>query len=143
MNSHAVTPARQRRRDNLRRAVLVLAFILSACRAALTPPAAKLPMTVPYQLIAGQSVTVQVGPTDAADGTDVGLVMVGSLGPRVYQSTFIRGIATFVIPGEHTLQTGTLAFVAAAEAARGEAGLILRTGARFQMPGIVVAWAQF
>jgi hypothetical protein len=119
----------------IQRWVVIVAFVLSACRAATTPTPIKLPISLPEQLIAGQSVTVRVGPTDAADGTDVGLVMVGSLGPRVYQSTFFKGIAVFVIPGEHTLQTGTLAFVAAAERARGEAGLILRSGGKFQLPG--------
>lgn len=133
------TPARDRLpkpwQHNLRRWVVIAAFVLSACRAATTPAPIKLPVSVPDQLIAGQSLTVRVGPTDAADGTDVGLVMVGSLGPRIYQSTFIQGIAVFIIPGEHTLQSGTLAFVAAADRARGEAGLILHTGNKFQLPG--------
>lgn len=119
----------------LRRTLVILALVLSACRAALTPAPLKLPVMVPQQLIAGQSITVTVGPTDAADGTGVGLVMVGSLGPRVYQSTFQRGVAIFIIPAEHTLQTGTLAFVAAADRARGEAGAILRSRIRFGVPG--------
>lgn len=114
---------------------MMVALALSACRTALTPAPHKLPIMVPQQLIAGQSITVTVGPIDAADGTDVGLVMVGSLGPRVYQSTFQHGVAIFVIPAEHTLQTGTLAFVAAADRARGEAGAILLSRVRFRMPG--------
>jgi hypothetical protein len=85
-----------------------------------------LPIVAPQAINAGETVNVTVGPVTVNDGTLVGLVMVGSHGPRVYRSTFEEGFASFVIPGEHTLQPGYLALIAASESARGETGVVLR-----------------
>lgn len=109
----------------------MLVLVLAACRSAL-PLTGDLPIHLPGFVAAGQSLTVTVGPVNAVDGTSIGLVMVGSLGPRLYQATFNSGTAQFTIPGEHTVQAGYLTFVAASEQARGEGGVVLMSGERTQ-----------
>lgn len=86
-----------------------------------------LPIHAPQTIMTGTAFTVTVGPVSVRDGTQVGLVMMGEHGPRVYYANFAHGIAQFRIPGEHTLQPGFFAFVAAAQGARGETGMILRS----------------
>lgn len=103
--------------------------LLAACRSA-PPLTGDLPIRVPHIATMGQSLTVTVGPVNAVDGTVIGLVMVGSLGPRLYRATFNAGTAQFTIPGEHTTQTGYLTFVAASDQARGEGGVMLMPGDR-------------
>lgn len=85
-----------------------------------------LPIEAPALANAGEKIAVTVGPVpDATNGTSVGLVMLGTYGPRVYQSEFESGLALFTIPASHTLQPGYLALIAAADNARGEASIIL------------------
>jgi hypothetical protein len=86
----------------------------------------ELPVHAPGRLSTGSAFTVTVGPVTALDGTNVGLVMIGTHGPRLYHSTFEHGIARFAIPAEHTRQAGIFALVAAAQNARGEAALIFQ-----------------
>lgn len=102
---------------------ILIAF--SACRPTLPPLSGILPIQVPSIIIAGSPLKITIGPVDANDGTGVGLVLMGSHGPHVYHTTFQRGLAEFWIPGEHTRHPGYMAFVAAADDARGEAGLRL------------------
>jgi hypothetical protein len=92
----------------------------------------KLPINAPSTITVGDSVDVTVGPVSVTDGTRVGLVMVGKHGPRIYRGEFEQGIAHFIIPGEHTLQPGYLAIIAAADSARGEVGVLLRPKAMYQ-----------
>ncbi len=82
-------------------------------------------MHAPQTITVGTAFTVTVGPVTVSDGTQVGLVMMGKHGPRVYHSSFTHGVAQFTIPGEHTRQPGFFAFVAAAQNARGETGMRL------------------
>lgn len=112
-------------------AAAMLILVLAACRSTL-PLTGNLPIQLPGFVAAGQSLTVTVGPVNAVDGTSIGLVMVGSLGPRLYQATFNSGTAQFNIPGEHTAQAGYLTFVAASDQARGEGGVVLMSGERTQ-----------
>jgi hypothetical protein len=112
-----------------RRACLLLSivfFTLLACQEKLQTLSGVLPIQLPQVITAGESVTVTVGPVNVVDGTRIGLVMVGKGGPRVYNGKFERGVAEFNIPGQDTLQHGYLAFIAAAQEARGEAAMILR-----------------
>ncbi|GAB4516223.1 MAG: hypothetical protein OHK0046_21180 [Anaerolineae bacterium] len=66
-----------------------------------------------------------IGPVSASNGTPVGLIMLGTYGPKVYNTVFDAGVAHFVIPSKDTRQPGYLALIAAAEDARGEASIIL------------------
>jgi hypothetical protein len=98
-----------------------------------------LPVHAPGRLNTGSAFTVTVGPVTALDGTNVGLVMIGTHGPRLYTSTFQHGVARFSIPAEHTRLAGTFALIAAAQNARGETALIFQNQSAFQRvsrPGI-------
>lgn len=105
---------------------LLLAFIVACSPTASQVLTGNLPMQAPDMIVAGQAVTVTIGPVSVVDGTRVGLMMVGQHGPRVYNGTFEQGVAQFDIPGEHTFPAGQLAFIAAAEDARGHAGVLVR-----------------
>lgn len=111
-------------------AVLAVIVALLLFSAACTPPHAgltgTLPIIAPALANAGEQINVTVGPVqNARNGTFVGLVMLGTYGPRVYQAEFVSGLAHFIIPPEHTLQPGYLALIAAVDEARGEASIIL------------------
>lgn len=98
-----------------------------------------LPVHAPGRLNTGSAFTVTVGPVTALDGTNVGLVMIGSHGPRLYTSTFQHGVAQFSIPAEHTRLAGTFALIAAAQNARGETALVFQdqtTYQRVSLPGV-------
>lgn len=98
-----------------------------------------LPVHAPGRLNTGSAFTVTVGPVTALDGTNVGLVMIGTHGPRLYTSTFQHGVARFSIPAEHTRLAGTFALIAAAQNARGEAALVFQDQTAYQSvsrPGI-------
>lgn len=111
------------------RVAVTALIVLAACQTAL-PLSGNLPIQLPSFITAGQALTVTVGPVNVVDGTAIGLVMVGNLGPRLYRATFMSGTAKFDIPGEHTVQSGYLAFVAASDQARGEGGVVLTSGNR-------------
>lgn len=86
----------------------------------------ELPVDAPALANAGEKIAVTVGPVPGANnGTSVGLVMLGTYGPRVYRSHFEAGLAYFTIPAAHTLQPGYLALIVASGDARGEASVIL------------------
>lgn len=102
-----------------------IVIVFSACRPALPPLSGILPIHAPQIIIAGSPLKITIGPVAATDGTGVGLVLMGSRGPHVYHTTFQHGLAEFWIPGEHTRYSGYMAFVAAADDARGEASLLL------------------
>lgn len=104
----------------------LLLLLITACQPGIIPLRGSLPIHVPAVLTTGMPITVRVGPVEVIDGTGIGLVMMGKYGPYTYHSTFQSGMAEFFIPGEHTRQAGYLAFVAAAEEARGEASLLLQ-----------------
>lgn len=98
-----------------------------------------LPVHAPGRLNTGSAFTVTVGPVTALDGTNVGLVMIGTHGPRLYTSTFQHGVAQFSIPAEHTRLAGTFALIAAAQNARGETALVFHDHAAFHQvsrPGV-------
>lgn len=103
---------------------MILLTILFACQTH-TNLTGILPLNAPSSITAGESVVITVGPVRVLDGTNVGLVMVSKHGPRIYSGTFEEGVAQFNIPGEHTLQSGYLAFIAASQDARGEIGMQL------------------
>jgi hypothetical protein len=84
-----------------------------------------LPIDAPKSAQAGEQLEITIGPVQAANGTPIGLVMVGLHGPRIYHTTISSGLARFVIPAQDTLQPGYLAFVAAVDEARGKAGVML------------------
>lgn len=100
-----------------------MAILLFACQQS-EVLSGSLPLHAPSAIVAGDTITVTVGPVTVEDGIHVGLVMVGRHGPRLYQSRFEQGIARFDIPGEHTLEPGFFAFIAASQDARGEIGMI-------------------
>lgn len=89
-----------------------------------------LPVAAPNAAHAGQSIQVTVGPVEVDNGTPIGMVLVGTFGPRVYNSVFEAGMAQFIIPPEHTLQPGYVALIFAAQEARGEASIVLFTASR-------------
>jgi hypothetical protein len=84
-----------------------------------------LPIAAPSSAFAGEAIFVTVGPVAASNGTPIGLVMIGAYGPRVYNTVFESGIASFIIPAEDTRQPGYLALIVAADDARGEASIRL------------------
>jgi hypothetical protein len=102
-------------------------LLLFACQSQSTYLTGILPISAPNTVDTGTSIIVTVGPvTEAIDGTNIGLVVVGKHGPRIYRATFVNGFAEFTIPKEDTLQPGYFAVIAAAGDARGETGMILR-----------------
>lgn len=101
-------------------------LLLFACQTQSPYLTGVLPIEVPNMVDTGTSITVTVGPVQAIDGTNIGLVIVGKHGPRIYRGTFISGFAEFTIPKEDTRQPGYFAVIAAAGDARGETGMILR-----------------
>ncbi|NJL57813.1 hypothetical protein HC928_23790 [bacterium] len=105
-------------------AALLLIFILSQCTSD-SRLTGYLPIEAPMVANAGDQIAITIGPVVVDNGTPVGLVMLGTYGPRVYRTEFQSGLAYFTIPAEHTLQPGYLALIVAAEEARGEASIIL------------------
>ena len=84
-----------------------------------------LPVLVQRTVQTGEKINITVGPVEADNGTQIGLIAVGAHGPKTYQSTFSSGMAHFVIPELHTGQPGYMALIVAAGAARGEASVTL------------------
>ena len=106
----------------------LMALVLIACGQSAphqTGTLVTLPISAPTYASAGDSIAITIGPAQVADGTPVGLVMVGAYGPRTYTGQFAAGMAEFIIPAEHTRQPGYLAFIAAADHARGQISVIL------------------
>lgn len=84
-----------------------------------------LPINAPKIANAGDEIAVTVGPVSVNNNTPIGLVVVGTHGPRVYNTVFESGLAHFIIPPKDTRQPGYLALIAASEDARGETSIIL------------------
>jgi hypothetical protein len=105
---------------------LLLILLLFACQAQ-TTLTGHLPIHIPDGTMTGSTITVTVGPVQALDGTNIGLVIVGKHGPRIYRGTFESGFAEFIIPEEDTRQPWYFAVIAAAGDARGETSMILRS----------------
>ncbi len=105
-----------------------LSLIANACTSH-TPPylTGSLPIEAPRVAYAGDQIEIIIGPVAAHNGTPIGLVMVGTYGPKVYNTVFQSGLAYFTIPSGDTLQPGYLAFIAAADDARGEISIILKS----------------
>jgi hypothetical protein len=102
--------------------LVCLAGCMGANRLPLT---GDLPVAAPLASHAGEAIQIVVGPVEVDNGTPIGMVLVGTFGPRVYNTVFTSGIAAFIIPAEHTLQPGYLALIVAVDSARGEASIIL------------------
>lgn len=100
-------------------------ILLVSCMDGMQPLAGRLPIEAPRVAYAGDEINITVGPVTANNGTPVGLVMVGTYGPKVYNTVFQSGIAHFTIPSKDTRQPGYLALIAASDEARGEASIIL------------------
>lgn len=111
--------------------LLVVLVVLAACGE--SAPSSQqlqgsLPIEAPQSAQAGDEIDVAIGPVSVSNGTPIGLVTVGSHGPRVYNASFnASGMAYFTIPSDHTRQSGYLALIAVAQQARGETNVILET----------------
>lgn len=108
--------------------LFVCLFVLVSCQQSpqpITPLRGELPIDVPRVASVGQSIDVQIGPVPALNGTPIGLIAVGTQGPRVYNTVFNSGMARFMIPSTDTRQPGYMALIAAADDARGEASIII------------------
>ena len=81
----------------------------------------------PATASAGSAIEISIGPLNVANGTPIGLVMVGVHGPKVYNTVFTDGKAFFQIPSTDTHQPGYVALIVASENARGEASIIVFT----------------
>jgi hypothetical protein len=143
--SVADTPAQRQPRAGRRRWIIrvgALCLILAAIGGALlfrigrapvaapapAPLGGSLPIDVVKSARVGDTVAVTVGPVAAVDGLPATLTMVGSYGPRIYRSAFAGGSARFLIPGDDTHQSGTVALTATAGAARGDTQLTFEPG---------------
>jgi hypothetical protein len=109
-------------------ALLCLLLIPGTCNG--VPPSLPalsgiLPITAPRITSAGEQIEISIGPVSAANGTPVGLVMIGARGPHIYNTTFEAGWAQIVIPASDTYQSGLLSLVAAADDARGNLSIVV------------------
>ncbi|MDX2075057.1 MAG: hypothetical protein SFZ02_01390 [bacterium] len=110
-----------------RRLILLLIFI-TACSAPETfipKLTGTIPIHAPDVASAGSPIEISIGPVNVANGTPIGLVMVGVHGPKVYNTVFTDGQAYFKIPSSDTYQPGYVALIVASEDARGEASIIV------------------
>jgi hypothetical protein len=83
----------------------------------------------PSAVLAGEPAPIVVERADAPSGLAVTLAAQGSYGLRVYMSAFEAGVARFTLPGEDLRQSGVVALIARAGAARGQGSLEIRPGA--------------
>lgn len=110
--------------------MLITTLIITACTSVpVTIPklTGNIPIHAPATASAGSAIEVSVGPLNVANGTPIGLVMVGVHGPKVYNTVFTNGEAFFKIPSTDTFQPGYVALIVASENARGEASIIVFT----------------
>lgn len=125
---HFVNHSRIRASLNFIR-VLFICFFLSvlpvSCGNETAQLSGILPIDAPSIVVTGTQIEVRVGPVEANNGTPIGLVAVGTYGPRVYHSEFQSGEARFLIPADDTRQPGYLALIVAADDARGNTSVIL------------------
>ncbi len=107
---------------------MLVFLIITACTTApshLPKLTGDIPIHVPTTATAGSAIEISVGPLNVANGTPIGLVMVGVHGPKVYNTVFTDGKAFFQIPSTDTYQPGYMALIVASENARGEASILL------------------
>ncbi len=101
---------------------LFVCLLLSGCSNAAPPTLALtgiLPMHAVASLQAGATTAITVGPIHTIDGTAITLVVVGSYGPRIYQSAFHRGSAVFLLREADTRIAGVVSLTARAGSAQG------------------------
>jgi hypothetical protein len=119
-------------RKKLRGIIILLVFV-TACTTAenmLPKLTGNIPINAPSTASAGSDINVSVGPLNVANGTPIGLVMVGVRGPKVYNTVFTNGEAHFRIPSTDTYQLGYVALIVASQDARGEASIIVSSPRR-------------
>jgi len=110
------------------RVILLVGLFITACTQAdkiIPTLTGNIPIHAPSTASAGSSIDIRVGPVNVANGTPIGLVMVGVHGPKVYHTVFQNGLAHFKIPSSDTYQPGYVALIVASQEARGEASIIV------------------
>ncbi len=115
------------------RMILLVALFITACTQAdkiIPRLTGDIPIRAPSTASAGSAIDVTIGPVNVANGTPIGLVMVGIHGPKVYNTVFQNGEAHFRIPPSDTYQTGYVALIVASQDARGEASIIVLSSQR-------------
>lgn len=100
--------------------ILFSAIVLMACLPSAVILKGELPLTAPRVVVIGEPLHLSIGPVANAAGKPVGLVMISTQGPKVYNSTFNADTATFDIPITDLSQPGYLTFVAVVDNARGQ-----------------------
>lgn len=108
--------------------VLLVGLFITACTQAdkiIPTLTGNIPIHAPSVANAGSAIDIVVGPVNVADGTPIGLVIVGVHGPKVYNTVFQDGQAYFKIPPNDTYQPGYVALIVASQEARGEASIIV------------------
>jgi hypothetical protein len=122
------TPSHQHGIPKFFRRLILLLILITACS---TPETiipkltGTIPIHAPNIASAGSPIEILIGPINVANGTPIGLVMVGVHGPKVYNTIFTDGQAYFKIPSTDTYQPGYVALIVASEDARGEASIIV------------------
>ena len=114
--------------SNILRLILLVGLFVTACTQAdkiIPTLTGNIPIHAPSTASAGSSIDVTIGPVNVANGTPIGLVMVGIHGPKVYNTVFQNGEAHFKIPSSDTYQPGYVALIVASQEARGEASIIV------------------
>lgn len=114
--------------SNILRWLLLSMIVITACTRAdkIVPTlTGNIPIHAPTTARIGSAIEVIVGPVDVANGTPIGLVMVGVHGPKVYNTVFQNGEAHFKIPPSDMYQPGYVALIVASQEARGEASIIV------------------
>jgi hypothetical protein len=106
-----------------------IVLVLISCNTQVTPSftfSGALPMSVAKTIIAGSQLAITVGPSAAPKGLSVTLVVTGSYGPRMYQTTFQRDEAHFLLPGKETQQAGIVGLTALAGQSQGSAQVLIQ-----------------
>jgi hypothetical protein len=114
--------------SNILRWILLVGLFITACTQAdkiIPTLTGNIPIHAPSVANAGSAIEVMVGPVNVANGTPIGLVMVGVDGPKVYNTVFQDGQAYFKIPPSDTYQPGYVALIVASQEARGETSIIV------------------
>ena len=106
-----------------------LSLLLTSCITKPQPvvgPVGHLPIKAAHIITAGEPITVTIGPILVGNGVQVVLIALGSYGPRVYQSSFLHRVATFLLPGKETQQSGVVTLTAVAGKAQGSTQLLIQ-----------------
>ena len=105
--------------------VLIAIMIVACGQMSTTDNVDRLHVVAPQATIRGNALEIVVQADYLDDEARIGLVMIGVLGPRVYRSQVVEGVAIFNIPPEHTQFLGYVALIATAGEVHGETSLIL------------------